>query len=299
MKKIENVVVALDYSAADKTLITYILYLNQFLDFKKIDFVHVKNGTSESFVIYDDKIEFLLNPESDGVEPKKSGQQFTVVPKNTTVHSVKIEGQPIKSILEYCKKHSADLLVVATKHQSHGSGVTSTNLSRKASCDVLFVPELYRAEAKNILVPFDFSVHSKGALELSTVFTSKESVVHCYHIFDTITANQSNYEELEEKHRKEKLEEFSKYLHSSNIDSSKIIPDFEPNEAGIVDQLTAKIEDGDYQLVIIGSRGKSNASAILFGSVAESITGTSQKCPLYIVKRKGETLDILSSLFGA
>jgi nucleotide-binding universal stress UspA family protein len=62
------------------------------------------------------------------------------------------------------------------------------------------------------------------------------------------------------------------------------------------DELVDFINSYQPDLIFVGSKGHTNASVLLLGSVAEKLAMKLGKTPLFIVKQKGENLGFFEAL---
>ncbi|MDH3727615.1 MAG: universal stress protein [Myxococcales bacterium] len=171
--------------------------------------------------------------------------------------------------------HRADLVIVGStgltgiKHALLGS--TAQKALRTVQAHVLVA----RGETppvggyKRILIPTDFSPPAEQALELALALAAPNAqfdLVHCWRVPEATRADE--YSELvidavaasvKERGRK-LLESFRQDAPSATFSSVNQSP-----ERGIAE----KLEGGDYDLVVVGSYGRSKLRHWLLGSVAE------------------------------
>lgn len=140
---------------------------------------------------------------------------------------------------------------------------------------------------QRILVPLDSSAQSKQALEYAVEnFPDAEFVLfHAVHgrpghYLQMGKSGFSPTEQYEEEQEEAEtfLEEMRTEFVPSDADVSTVIESGEPARA-----IVAYTEDHDVDLVVLGSHGRSGASRVLLGSVAESVTRRSA-VPVLIVR---------------
>jgi len=141
---------------------------------------------------------------------------------------------------------------------------------------------------KNILVPFDLSVQStrafKVALDIAKCRDSKMTLLTClegdawHHKYYDARADS----ELIKKQKKvttEHLEKLTSLADKNNVSiKSQIL-----TSKSVVNDIVTFAKSRKYDLIVIGSHGRTGFDKLLLGSVAN---GVSQKstCPILIVK---------------
>ncbi len=141
---------------------------------------------------------------------------------------------------------------------------------------------------QNILVPFDLSVQStrafKVALDLAKNYNSKVTLLTClegdawHHKYYDARAD-SELIKKQKKVTKEHLEKLESLADKNNISiKSQIL-----TSKSVVNDIVTFAKSRKYDLIVIGSHGRTGFDKLLLGSVAN---GVSQKstCPILIVK---------------
>jgi len=141
---------------------------------------------------------------------------------------------------------------------------------------------------KHILALTDFSDYSKKAIEeaakIAKCQESKLTVMHVAHDQSqfSLYINENQYEEIKKKIDKEIEEKFSKLE-----DEIEILKDMEWESyirrgTPYIEALY-EMEDGDYDLVVLGSHGEGGFKRIVHGSTAGKIL---RHCPMSILITK-------------
>jgi len=141
---------------------------------------------------------------------------------------------------------------------------------------------------KNILVPFDLSVHStrsfKVALDLAKNYNSKITLLTClegdawHHKYYDAKAD-SELIKKQKKVTKEHLEKLESLADKNNVSVKTQIL----TSQSVVNDIVTFAKSRKHDLIVIGSHGRTGFDKLLLGSVAN---GVSQKstCPVLIVK---------------
>ena len=174
MYPIKKLIVCLDQSPLDQTLISFAGFMAKVNQLKKIYFVNVIKNFSLPKELQEEfptMIERMMVDRSTYMEelvaahfPKIKGLDLSFVVK---------EGNLSKKILKLADEKSADLILLGRKVDLVGTGVATQRLSRRASCSLLIVPEKAQPKFTKLLVPSDFSEHSKNALEDGILWAKK------------------------------------------------------------------------------------------------------------------------------
>lgn len=211
----------------------------------------------------------------------------------------------IPAILRAARDLDLDLVIVGRRLPSEQLGIGSafTRLARKSPCTVLVVPNYTRLHLSRLLVPTDFSEHSKLALEQALGIARASGEPRPQVIVQSIYTVGYGYRKtsgslheagrrLEEVTRA-KMAEFVADVDTSGVEFDTVCTCSEQVEMAILDLAAVRKMD----MIVAGSRGLSRAAAVLLGRTAERILVMSP-LPVMIVKRKGETVGLLNALLA-
>jgi nucleotide-binding universal stress UspA family protein len=141
---------------------------------------------------------------------------------------------------------------------------------------------------QNILVPFDLSTQStrafKIALDLAKNYNSKITLLTClegdawHHKYYDVSADSElikKQKKVTEKH----LEKLQTLADKNNISvKSQIL-----KSKSVVNDIVTFAKSRKYDLIVIGSHGRTGFDKLLLGSVANGVSQKS-KCPVLLVK---------------
>ncbi len=139
-------------------------------------------------------------------------------------------------------------------------------------------------EIKKVLVPVDKSDYSVRAVEYAAEFAKKMNssihLVHCHHKYPSYLGEPFLQEAIDRIHDKAKnvLVPYKKYLTEEGIECTDLLLE-EP--VGEVITKIAKIENVD--LIIMGTKGKSDIEGLLLGSVSHKVIHYAH-CPVMIIR---------------
>ena len=208
----------------------------------------------------------------------------------------------IVGILRRAREDRADLLVMgALGHRTPdvGMGTVATGCVRKSMTDVLLVrdtrPEMGTAPFRTIVAAVDFSPTSLRAVERAAMFAAKDGAeLHLLHVFAapwhqlhyraptplTLTHEQKQYRDGLER----RLAEFCRPAIEGHagLRTSTVVHDDNAHRSGIVEYA----EKAGADLIVLGTRGRTNLRDLLLGSTAEKALAES-RCSILAVKPEG------------
>ncbi len=216
------------------------------------------------------------------------------------------EGSNLDVLLHATRDRDLDLLILGRRlpsYQLADPGLLP-RLIRKAPCSLLLVNRHSVPQFRRILVPVDFSRHAGlalvEALHLRELEGGDAAEVICQHVeeipYGYAYAGVTRHEYASEQ-RRHAEESFDLFLRGLGRDRGGMRLEFSLSESvptAVTELALAERAD----LVALGSRGRTRASAILLGSKAEKLVSVCA-APLLVVKEKGETLKFLDALLAS
>jgi len=296
MQKYNKILLALDRSDTDLSMLRYVKLLTNYYKPSLIQGIHVVPTLNQFYADFVQKNESAYEVKQllDGVLKEELLKHMTFYfsgDQKDIVDVAIVEGKPVSKLLEEADSRGIDLLVVGNKKASLESGVTAKSVSRRFNKSTLFVPENMHTQMHQIVVPIDFSENSARALrEALDIYTIQigASIV-AIHVIDslpflhyqTISSNKL----FETYLRKDIYEVWDKFCKKYDLPQMKI--KFEIINQ--VDQKVAKavheyVQINKSDLIIIGHQGHSKLSLMLMGSNTEKLLGIEKETPILIVK---------------
>lgn len=308
MYKFKKIIVGLDATAMDETLIRYASFVVRSTSAQEISFVNVIKDIQVPQHVLNEFPDLVKNAfqEREDLLKQKVDQFFE--PKEDLKTSVKvIQGYPTKKLLKEAHEKSVDLVIVGRKQSLHGSGVKTHRLARRAACSVLFVPEDYApTKVKRILVPSDFSKNSRRALEQAIDLAKKNETpehkieVICQNVYNVPVGYHytgKSFEEFAkvmEENSAKHYEKFVKNIDFKGIDV-KPVYSLDDNDDPVED-IHLKAREIEADLIVIAAKGQTATAAIFIGSMAERLIKFSFQRPLLMVRPKGKNAGLLDYL---
>jgi len=298
MYRFNKLLVALDFSSSDNSVLAYASHIARLADSGKVYFVHVTQNFEISQEIRNQYPalnepldEYALNRMNNLTEKFFAGND------KADLHFEVSEGDQISNILRMIKIKDIDLVLVGKT----GDYVLGEKLARKAPCSVLSVPDGIQPFYKNIAVGCDFSANCLDAMDVARAFTisAKLKSFSCLHVYDVPSGyykTGKTYEDFAEIIKNNATHQFIAML--KQLDMQNINPDLElildKKPAQAIDQFVQK---SGSDLLIVGARGRDKGAGILLGSITEQLIRAAN-IPVLAVKKKGTGLDILEAILS-
>jgi nucleotide-binding universal stress UspA family protein len=184
-----------------------------------------------------------------------------------------------------------------------GSGVLAQRLARRASCNLLIVPEGSVPKVQKLLVPVDFSKYSKLALETVIELSAQREdpiEVYCQNVYRVPAGYHytgKTHEEFAEIMRNNAEKDYNKLISKIDTRGVTVTPVYSED---INEDLSSDIFDLAEELkpdgIVIGAKGRTAAASLFLGSMAEKLINKKLEYPLLIVRPRGKTAGILETL---
>lgn len=205
-------------------------------------------------------------------------------------------GHPFVRMVKACHRLSVDLLILGTRGSEHGPnqiGTMAAKCVRKAPADVLLVRENVTGPFKHVLACVDFSETSAHAVQDARKVAEQDGArLDCLFVFQSALALSLDYggylpasalipnTEAVDVWRKN-LDEFLQPLlrEAKGLEWRAVVEERPSIRETIYDYVQA----GKVDLVVLGTRGKSDLRALIVGSTAEKIV-THVPCSVLAVK---------------
>lgn len=304
MYNFKRIMVGLDLTLMDKTLIEYTAFLSYYFRPEKIYFINVQpdldipDELRTAYPEFDQPKDELIKEEL-----KEKVRTFFGDYQDFDIDCEVFEGSPRKEMLHWAHVKNIDLLIAGRKKELQGSGMMPRQLARKISCSVLLVPEKVKMTLRDILVPVDFSDYCNMALEEAKEISKIDDAVkiHLQHAYDIPMGysktgkSEEEFAEIMEKHAQNRME---KFLNKGGHSQERMVKIFSYNheELSPADVINKVAHESGIDLIIIGARGRTALTALFLGSVAEKLITKDSDIPLLLVKHKAKTFSFWEML---
>lgn len=296
MHPIKRILVGLDLSEIDPLLIQFASYICRSAGAEKVYFVNILRSIhipDQVLKEFPDLITKALTERRAQIA--ETVEKYFDRPEGVKVQYLVKEGPPAKKILQMVKDSDIDLVLAGKKRTLEGSGVLVQRLARRAACSLLVVPEGSDPGVNRILVPSDFSENSKLALETALTIAEKnlpEVQITIQNVF-TVPAGYhytgKTYEAFSEIMKKHAKRDYKKFIKSIDLKGVKVkdVYSLDKNDnkmSDIYDQAIRLKADA----IVMGAKGRTAATALFLGSIAERAIQMNKQFPLLIVRPKGQ-----------
>jgi len=305
MYQLDNILVCLDLSDMDDSLIRYSNYLVEKFKPTTVTFLHVM----KSYDIPEEIISafpHLNEPISEVVKEElteKINELFKHDKTTQTIIGVK-EGTTTDTIVRYAREQNITFTLMGKKIGYEGQGGIVRKVLNIIPSSVLLISETSQPKMDHLMVRMDFSKMSAMALRMA--IRMKESTgakISCHHVYklplkyfpQSSPKNDKKLMEHVERHSKK---EYAKFIKKNKLESEEIpctnSLDPENEEANILYRQALTI---GADLILIGSKIKSELAEILIDSTSEKLAAADKNIPAFIVKDRKQTMGFLKALF--
>lgn len=300
MEEYKRLMLGFDFSEMDKVLVDYLAFICENYTPEKIYFFHASKMLSVEKELQD-KFPELKTPRDEKLEAQMEEMVKDHFPRvgEFDVEYQVIEGSPLKEVLHWSQIKNVDLLILGRKHELNGSGILPQNISRKINCSLLFIPEEPKFQLKNILVPCDFSENSNAALIKALDIAEKSSNAkafyhHIYSLPDGYYYTGKSEEEFAKIMHDNAVKKYNKSMEELGHSGQPVHPIFTfDNGNDHAKLILEKATEKDADMIIMGAKGRTFATALLLGSVTEKLLRINDTIPVLVVKTKDHNLNIL------
>lgn len=293
-----KVVVCLDHTQKDNLLIENACRLCKVAGTQEVIFLHV----IKDFNLPDEmKKEFPQLFDHAIEERKNELNQLIEAHFECDIQTQLIvkQGSLTKEILHTASDTKADLIIQGRNINS--GSVLSARVSRKSPCSLLLIPENHVLSFDKIFVPVDFSDYSDLSLEISLDLTKdKKSEIYLQNVINIPSSYRysgKSYEEFGEIIKGHLKKDLDLLIKKASPKTQKLTPVFTLDKGESVFSLIwdeAKRKKAD--LIVMGAKGRTAASAIFIGSKAEKMIHINYAIPLLIIRKKGAMAGIIETL---
>ncbi|AKD04602.1 universal stress protein [Pontibacter korlensis] len=306
MNTINRLMVGLDLTAMDQTMVDYAAFLSQVLQIEKVYFIHVEKSLEVPGELMRN-LQLNNVPADEGIREMimtKVGPVFSQIPHIEAEVLVE-EGTPVKELLHWAKVKHIDLILMGRKLRMRGTGVLAQKLLRTSRISVLFVPETFQPRLNNVVVSVDFSEYSEMALErvLKVAAAKPDINVICLHAYQVptgyITLGMS-YEAFDQRMRDFAQQKYDQLLtHFPELrERAKLVLVRQEGDDDIGELVVLEAKRLRADMLVMGAKGMSAAALFVLGSVTEKILRHDMDIPLLVFKKRNEDMGFLDALLS-
>jgi len=282
MREYKRLAVYLTGRPSDATALAYTQAVTQLA---QISSIHIVLGNDD--------------PDQPRPEPELAHELANI----TEIH--RSSGKGLRELLAITREHDSDLVIVGRplpcQHAAYGMAFLL--LTRKAPCSVLVVPHGARPHFARVLVPVDYSDHSRMALTVGSQLAHESGEPHpqlvamsVYSVGYGYSKTGVSFEEASEQMGDSAEKQLAEFVESAEL-AGDVCEQIVSEAPDITEAIEAAAAVRHMDIVVIGSRGVTPDAVALIGSTTERIV-SHMAHPVLVVKRKGETAHFLDLLLG-
>jgi nucleotide-binding universal stress UspA family protein len=284
MIAIDSMMVCLDLSDIDETLVRFTRSICERLPISKVYFVHNIKTTELS----DDFREFFgdvnISDEIEGNITDIVSEHFG----NCTDYEILVSEEPNTELIlaDLVKRYNIKLTLLGKRMSDKSTGAMGSKLLRILPCSVLVFPETAQFDITNVLTTIDFSDTSLHALRLSNNLVEhlglRLEILHVYRLpsqFFPLISEEKAVRKAEEVVK----EKFSN-LQKRHKDIAGI-PYTLVRAAGksVPERIKMQLDKGKYDLLVLGLKGNNPIPSLSLGSVPTNLYSMDINVPLWLV----------------
>lgn len=300
MSWVRHIVAGVDFTPCSATALKQAVRIAKRNE-ARLEVVHVL----ETLVVTD--LEEALTPFQTDIraglvqDARKSWEDFRAAIPGAGRLELEVEiAHPVAAILRRVRERGADLLVLGshgTTARDRAPGTLATACVRKAAASVLLIRDPHAGPFRTVVACIDFSSTSRKALDQAVAMAAQDSaVLHVLHVFHApwhrlhyrapTPQTSPDYQKQYRDGLQRRLEAFCEPFRSgmARLDVHHAVYDYPGHGGGIVEFV--KHVRGD--LVVLGTRGRTNLRDLLLGSTAERVV---REAPCSILAVKPEEFE--------
>ena len=297
MYRYKRLLVGLNIDDQDSKLIRFASLVSRMAESEQVTFVHVFRAPADMVNIDPDHEATLQTAVAELREDlERVVNLYFEGPPEIEVRCELIEGAPLTELLQMARMQDTDLILVG---KDRYGGTLAEKLARKAPCSVLIIPPNTRPSINKVLVPVDFSDHATEAMEVAVAFSDAAGLeeLHPLHVYSVPTGyfkTGMSYDQFAAMVCKYAVEHYERFIEKIDLRRLEATPHF-MLEDDIPHAICEMVDEQEADLLVLGSRGRTNSAAVLLGSVTEKMIRTTD-VPIVAVKKKGANLSFLDAL---
>lgn len=284
----DSITVPLAMTAEDQGLLRYAAHLAKSGIGKEFNFVHV--------ITPQDK-----NRKDNSPKALKKGMEeevrnyFDGALKSIKVNYQAMEGTSrMDELVEFTLAAQSDLILLGHRNSRTGQRSLARRLAMITSCSVWMVPEECGSGITRIIAPIDFSQPSSDSLCQATAIARVNNVSECMALHVFFDPSVIRYEEHDDIVFGEEEATFANFINRLDTQGVTVKPVFEES-SNTAHAILRKAEEYGADLIVISTRGRSQAATILLGSVTSQVMAEA-KIPVLAIKHFGDRMSIMEAL---
>lgn len=283
----KNILVAVDLTDMDETLIRYAHFLQKKLNLSIVHFVHNIKGYEVDDVLEDllegkdihALIEKSLKTKISKVFTQDNAYSLNILEHDSTEYNLKV----------WAKKHQVDTILLGFKQEQLGTAAMAQKLIRMFKGNVMLVPKTASFEWNHILVPTDLSAPFQLIIEKLKLLRQlnpqpEVRILKSFGIpslFFPFVDDKRAIKQAHEHIDKQYAEVKRKYA----VPHEVIFSARYQGDQSVVDIIQEESRRFQADLIIMSAKGASKIPSIFIGSTINEIINTNPFQVIYILKQ--------------
>jgi len=302
MYKIKRILAALDLTDNDHQIIEYLDTMSTKLPIEKVYFLNVQSSLEIPEEILK-KYPELLAPKDESIKQMITSKIKSYGKHIKTEYDIDvIDGNTTKEILKYAKRKEVDLILLGKKLGFHHHAISSSKVLKLAPCSVAVIPDNTVFEPHEFVVPVDFSKNSKIALEHAILISSHFNDVQltCVHFYRVPSGyhysgkSREEFAEIMKSNAEKSYKKFMKSIDTKSIDVQVEL--FQDDTDDVAQRIFDFALDRQASGIVIGSKGRTLATSLILGSVADKLVRINTHLPIFVAKNRNQNMGILDAI---
>lgn len=266
MNRNQRYMIALANTEHDAPLLRYASQLARLHLGREFRFVHVTRSGAHAGEVH-------ALPQEDEATVRLAGEverHFGTPPEGVVTSCHLLGGERVDALLEFATRSRSDVIMLGHRHERSGQRSLARRMAMLSPSSVWLVPEGAPGEIRRVLAPVDFSDHSADALAVAASLASAVHAERCLglHVYfdDTLLPTPEHVATV----RAGKEAAFHQFLARANTPGFKVETRLEEGPFPSRTILRVAREEAA-DLIVMNTRGRSRAAAVLLGSVTTQV----------------------------
>lgn len=300
MYRFSKLLVNLALDEQDEALLVYTSKVAAMAKAEKIYVVHV-SGNLEVPEEVRREYPSILEPTDEFIvaDMEEKVRAYLKTPEKTSIVVSAFNGNSLDELLRLVTQKDIDLIITGRRPEVKESGTLAEKLTRKAPCSVLTVPCCTTGDFSSILLPVDFSEHSRYAVEVATAWVKAAGAasidaVNVYRVPIGFHKSGKSYDQFAGIMMNNARREYEVFTGGMDLRGVSLKPHFILND-NVTKGILEAVVNNNSSIVVMASRGRGGGMASLLGTTTERILSQTD-IPLLAVKQKGSGMGLLQLL---
>lgn len=289
LEPVRNLMVCLDLTDIDKSLIAYAAFMARMLPASKVTFFHaiqaydLPDRGNRRFPDLETELNAIIRDEMHNSVDSYFEEQC----QWDVATQVGYE-DAAREIVEFIKSNEIDLTLIGQKYGENRQARYSHKIAAEASSDLLLVPQYAEKSIDPVLCAIDFSPQSVRAFERTLDLSRTWGVkMNCYFVCDPTRAYFPATTERSASHYQQQ----AKRAYEQFLKDYGLSPDDIPCRIETGHELTSEAEniyqaaiEDNARLIVIGAQGDTANVTSLLGNLSESFRLMEKEIPVMVLK---------------